>query len=201
VKDTGNPRQEGEDGVLVAEALDGSQEAFRRLYDRYQAKIRSLILSLVGRPEEADDIVQQVFIRAFRSLSGFGGRSSFYTWLYRVALNTTTDFRRKKVRLRKRESLELDDDNPDRPALQVPAPAEEGPEESLYRKELAGIIGQAMQSLSEEHRQVLVLREMQGLNYQEIADTVGIELGTVMSRLFYARRRLAEILQRSGALD
>lgn len=190
-----------EDGNLVAEALNGSQDAFRRLYERYQGKVRSLVVSMIGRPEDADDIVQQVFIRAFRSLSGFGGRSSFYTWLYRVALNTTTDFRRKKVRLRKRESLELDSDDPDRPALQVPSPAEEGPEENLYRKELAGIIEQAIQSLSEEHRQVLVLREMQGLNYQEIAEVAGIELGTVMSRLFYARRRLAEILQRSGALD
>ncbi len=190
-----------EDGTLVAEALDGSQEAFRRLYERYQGKVRSLVVSMVGRPEDADDIVQQVFIRAFRSLSGFGGRSSFFTWLYRVTLNTTTDFRRKKVRLRKREYLELDSDDPNRPALQVPSPAEEGPEDSLYRKELAEIINRAIQSLSEEHRQVLVLREMQGLNYQEIAEVAGIELGTVMSRLFYARRRLAEILQRSGALD
>lgn len=190
-----------EDDKLVAEALRSSQEAYRELYRRYQKKIYSLIASMIGSRSDVDDVVQQTFIRAFRSLESFRGQSSFYTWLYRVALNTTTDYRRSQSRKLKRETVELDVEKDDRPVIQIEAPGSEGPEEQLYRKELAEIIRKAMESLSPEHREVLVLREINGLNYAEIAEIVGIELGTVMSRLFYARRKLAEILQRSNVLE
>lgn len=189
-----------EDDRLVAQAMDGSQEAFRQLYDRYHRKIYNLVASMVGSKADVDDIVQQTFIRAFRSLGSFRGMSSFYTWLYRVTINTTTDYRRKQFRRSQRETLELDAEDEERPSIQLQAPEEDSPEEQLYRKELAGIIRRAMESLSPEHREVLLLREINGLNYAEIAETVGIEPGTVMSRLFYARRKLAEILQSSNVL-
>jgi RNA polymerase sigma-70 factor, ECF subfamily len=189
-----------EDDRLVSEARKGSQEAFRQLYERYNRKIHSLVGLMANSPEDINDIVQQVFIRAFRSLKNFKGESSFYTWLYRVAVNTTTDFRRRQFRKESHETRDLSGDR-EQTSLQVAAPGEEGPEAQLYRKELAEIVNKALESLSPEHREVIVLREINGMNYAEIAEVTGAGIGTVMSRLFYARKKLADILQRSKALD
>jgi len=193
-------QQPEKDEQLVLQALAGSQMAFRKLYERYQKKICRLVGSMVGSPEDTGDIMQEVFIRAFRSLDSFRGTSSFYTWLYRIALNAATDFRRKKAR-RFRSAPEQPLDETDRGAMQLAAPGGEGPEGLLYRKELARLVREALATLGKEHREVIVLREINGLSYAEIAEVTGVTIGTVMSRLHYARRKVAETLQRWKVLD
>ncbi|HUU28348.1 MAG TPA: sigma-70 family RNA polymerase sigma factor [archaeon] len=186
-------RNKDADEQLIIQAQAGSQSAFRLLYERYQKKIRRLVGSMFESAEDTDDIVQQAFIQAFRSLDSFKGKSSFYTWLYRIALNTTTDFRRKQARRNQSRSYknlsELEQKE-----LEFAASQEEGPERQLYRKELAGLMRKALNSLSAEHREVMVLREINALSYSEIAEITGVSIGTVMSRLHYARKKLAEIL-------
>lgn len=193
-------QQQEEDGQLVTQAIAGSQNAFRKLYERYQKKINRLVGSMVNSPEDAGDIVQEIFIRAFRSLDSFKGASSFYTWLYRIALNATTDFRRRQAR-RARSTVERPLAEIDRGALQVAAPSAESPEGELYRKELARLVRKALGTLGKEHREVMVLREINGLSYAEIAEITGVTVGTVMSRLHYARKKVAETLQRWKVLE
>ncbi len=193
-------QQPEEDEQLVSQALAGSQNAFRKLYDRYQKKICGLVGSMINSPEDTGDIVQEVFIRAFGSLDSFKGASSFYTWLYRIALNATTDFRRKQAR-RSQSVPEQPLSEIGRGELQVAAPGEEGPEGQLYRKELAALVRKALGTLGKEHREVMVLREINGLSYAEIAEVTGVTIGTVMSRLHYARKKVAETLQRWKVLD
>ena len=195
-----NTAQKDPDHELVLQAQAGSQKAFRLLYERYWKKIYRLVGSMVNSPEDADDIVQGVFVRAFSSLENFKGKSSFYTWLYRIALNATTDFRRKQAR-----SIESSSGRPieavDTGELQLAAPWKEGPESELYRSELAGIVRKALETLSQEHREAILLREINGLSYAEIAELTGVSIGTVMSRLHYARKRLAEVLRRCKLLE
>ena len=193
-------QQPEEDEQLVSQALAGSQNAFRKLYDRYQKRIYRLVGSMINSPEDAGDIVQEVFIRAFASLDSFKGASSFYTWLYRIALNATTDFRRKQAR-RFQSVPEQPLSEIGRGAMQAAAPGEEGPEGQLYRKELAAMVRKALGTLGKEHREVMVLREINGLSYAEIAEVTGVTIGTVMSRLHYARKKVAETLQRWKVLD
>jgi len=193
-------QQPEEDKQLVSQALAGSQNAFRKLYDRYQERICCLVGSMINSPEDTGDIVQEVFIRAFGSLDSFKGASSFYTWLYRIALNATTDFRRKQAR-RSQSVPEQPLSEIGRGELQVAAPGEEGPEGELYSKELAALVRKALGTLGKEHREVMVLREINGLSYAEIAEVTGVMIGTVMSRLHYARKKVAETLQRWKVLD
>ncbi|MFH1070887.1 MAG: sigma-70 family RNA polymerase sigma factor [Candidatus Glassbacteria bacterium] len=183
------------DEQLVELASRGDQTAFRQLYDRYHLKIFRLVGSMVGSPDDAWDIVQEAFVRAFRSLKSFKGQSSFYTWLYRIAVNTTTDFRRKQARRRQNRPTQSLSDL-EAAGRQIAAPEGEAPDSALYRKELAELVRRALDTLSEEHRQVMVLREINGLSYGEIAEVTGASPGTVMSRLHYARRKVAEVLRR-----
>ncbi len=183
------------DEELIAGARRGSQDAYRRLYERYYRRIFQLAVSMVYSREDAEDIAQQTFIQAFRSLGRFRGQSSFYTWLYRIALNAATDYRRKLVRRERRGPTEsLDEDGP--AARQLAAPPADGPEQALYHRELNELVRRALETLSQEHRQVLILREIGGLSYGEIAEATGANAGTVMSRLHYARKALAETLRR-----
>ena len=189
-----------DDTQLVALALKGSQGAFRALYDRYQKKIYRLVGSLIESREDVGEIVQETFVRAFHSLGRFKARSSFYTWLYRIALNAATDYRRKEAR-RRRNRPEQPLSELDGGAFQLAAPAEDGPEGVLYRKELARLVRKALAALSEEHRRVMVLREVNGLSYVEIAEVTGVTVGTVMSRLHYARKKVAELLLRWNVIE
>jgi RNA polymerase sigma-70 factor (ECF subfamily) len=183
-----------DDLILITQAQKGSQAAFRQLYERYHNKIHRLIGSMVGSAEDTNDIVQQTFTQAFRSLEKFKGQSSFYTWLYRIAVNAATDFRRKVSRQKEVGTDQIPQGSVKR-AVELVAPKEDSPEAELYRKELARLIRKALDSLSEEHRTVMVLREINGLSYTEIAEVTGANIGTVMSRLHYGRKKLAEILE------
>ena len=182
---------------LLAQARKGSEKAYRELYLLYRDRLSRVILSMVGSREDAEDILQQTFIRAFDSLNKFHGKSSFYTWIYRIAVNTSTDFLRSRAGKYLDKSLDNSVDG--RSLLDtLAAPDSDNPESETHNNELSSFISEAIAELGDEHREVLVLREISGFSYNEIAETTGVEPGTVMSRLHYARRKLAENLRRRG---
>ena len=183
---------EADDRVLVERCKEGDEAAFKELVLRYQRKVYMLVYSMLNNHHEAMEKSQEVFLRVYKHLPSFEGTSSFYTWVYRITVNLCIDhYRKKKVRL-----YEYDDRFRHKPALQeevfpvVSSASRETPTGRLLREELAAKIREAMDKISPKHREVLVLRELEGLSYQEIADVVGISIGTVMSRLFHARKNM-----------
>ena len=189
-----------DDAKLVERARAGDQAAFRELYDLYHKQLYRLAGSMAGPVEDVHDIVQEAFVRAFRSLDKFKGQSSFYTWLYRIAINVTTDYRRKQAR-RRQQFTDRPLEDIDRGASQMAAPERDNPEADLYRIEIESLVEKALETLSEDHRKVVVLREINGLSYQEIADITETTIGTVMSRLHYGRKKLAETLKKWDAFE
>ena len=185
-----------DDMELVRSAQSGDQGAFSRLVETNQGKIYSLCYRMTGNPDDAADLTQEAFLNAWRGLSKFGGQSSFSTWLYRLASNVCIDFlRREKRRTALSITLE-DEDDEDR---QADFPDERwSPERELERGEVHRALQAGLSALSPEHRQVLLLRETEGLSYQEIAQCLGLEEGTVKSRIARARLSLKDYLQKSG---
>ena len=194
-----------DDKQLVRRAKQGDHKAFRVLMERYRRKVFAIAMGMVRDPEAAMDISQEAFIKVHRYLSGFQGSSSFYTWLYRIVVNLCIDHIRKTGR---REIVDYDDkvnrrDPDDSEAWIVPTILDTNPLKAFDRKELSGRIAAAFDSLSEKHRAVLMLREIEGLSYDEIGKTLKIQKGTVMSRLHHARKNLQRALgqylsERSG---
>lgn len=186
-----------EDLELVEKAKLGNVEAFRLLFDRYQRKVFMICYGMVRHREDALDLVQETFIKTYRSLSSFKGESQFYTWVYRIAANTCLDFLRKRKRQAKGEPLaeELGADQETGEQLGTVIASPDSPAETLVRKELKEKIERAIDSLPPEHRMVVMLREVEKLSYEEIAKTLGLAIGTVMSRLHYARKKLQEKLK------
>ncbi|MDA7874069.1 sigma-70 family RNA polymerase sigma factor [Rhodopirellula sp.] len=171
------------DDELVRVTVLGDHRGYELLTRRYQNRLFKSILRQVGCVVAAEEIVQDAFVRAFLSLDSFQKKSSFYTWLYRIALNSCrTDFRRKQ-KMRPLESMGQDFDRlaSDQQAL---------PPESIERAEERSQVRAAMQRLDESYRTILVLREFEGFDYQAIADVLGIKVGTVRSRLSRARQQL-----------
>lgn len=182
---------------LVRRAKRGDEKAFRTLMERYRRKVYSIAYGMVHNPEAAYDISQEVFIKVYRYLGSFQGSSSFYTWLYRISVNLSIDWLRKQGR---RDLVDFDDTllrrEPDgAEAMVVPTLQDSDPLKALGRKELRDQIARAFESLSEKHRAVLLLREVEGLSYDEIARALKIHKGTVMSRLHHARRNLQRALR------
>jgi RNA polymerase sigma-70 factor (ECF subfamily) len=178
-----------EDFELIRRSLDGSREAFSELVGRYQDRILNVVLHVLGDPHDAEDVAQECFSKAYRRLSSFDFRSSFYTWLYRIAVNSASDFRKK---MRRRQALPLSE-------LELPLPQQgsqgEAPERAAIRKELGARIRDLLAGLPEKFRTVLILRELEERSYEEIAAILGLSIGTVESRLFRARARLREKLR------
>jgi RNA polymerase sigma-70 factor (ECF subfamily) len=186
----------------VTRAAGGDHEAFRVLVERYQGRAYGLALRVMGDDEQARDVVQDAFLKAYRSLDRFEGRSSFYTWFYRVVMNLCIDAKRRQPPGR---MVEWDEGH----ALQAPVgtgfdavdPAhqqESGPAGNLERAELRETLQRAIEALPDDARQTLMLREVDGLSYSEIAKLLGIPKGTVMSRLHHARRRVRALLAEQG---
>jgi RNA polymerase sigma-70 factor (ECF subfamily) len=181
------------DGLLIRRSQAGNKVAFGKLASRYYEMVYAVVYGVLHHYETARDVTQEVFLKVFREISHFEGKSKFKTWLYRVAVNAALDEVRRK---RPVESLDTTDAGQEEEEhTVVVADKAAGPRELATGAELQKLVGQALEQLSEEHRAVLVLREWQGLSYEEIAEALGIELGTVMSRLHYARKKLGEILK------
>jgi RNA polymerase sigma-70 factor (ECF subfamily) len=177
---------------LVQLAKAGDQDAFETLVRTHEKMVYHLALRMTNNQEDACDLTQEAFISAYRALPKFKEESSFSTWLYRLATNACIDFLRKEKRRRVVPLVTQDEDGEQR-NLEIPDPGG-SPVAEMEKKELREAVHRGINLLTPEHRQVLLLREISGLNYLEIAETLGLEEGTVKSRIARARLRLREIL-------
>ena len=166
--DTSQP----DDRALVASASQGDLGAYDQLVRRYQARIYGLVYNMTSSKEDAEDLVQDVFVKAFSSLKGFRGTSSFYTWIYRIAINRTINFLKKR---KKRQALSLNDvdEGVERDPAYVELSARESPARDTSLLELQEKLNKALLTLSEKHRTVVVLHDIQGLPHEEIARMTG----------------------------
>ena len=180
---------------LVRAAAGGDTEAFERLVRTYENKIYHLALRMCGSSVEASDIAQEAFLAAWRGLPSFRGEANFATWLYRLTSNAAIDYLRRQKK--ERGDMSLDDEDLGLDAVDTGP----GPQDAAERTEVRTAVAAGLQQLSEGHRQVLVLREIQGLSYEEIADVLEVDLGTVKSRISRARTALRKILLENGNLS
>jgi RNA polymerase sigma-70 factor (ECF subfamily) len=181
---------------LVKRCQAGETEAFDELVTRYRTRIFAMIYNMVHNEQDAWDLAQDSFVKAWKSIKRFRGRSSFYTWIYRIVMNVTIDWLRKKQV--KGAGVEFDDAIQLRevnPASKTLPKADPLPYERMERTEVRARIDNAITQLSPEHRAVILMKETEGMQYHEIAETLGCSIGTVMSRLFYARKKLQNLLK------
>ena len=178
----------------VSAAKNGDQDAFSQLVLRYEKKVYALALRMCRNPEDAAEAAQEAFLSAWQGLPFFRGDSAFSTWLYRLTSNACVDLLRRESRHSAAAGPSLDDEEL---PLDLPDTAPT-PEAAAEQAELRELIEDGIQSLTPEYREVLVLREIHQLAYDEIADTLSLDLGTVKSRISRGRRQLREFLQKSG---
>lgn len=193
-KATREPKSDHEsDDELVGRIRAGDGGAFSRLVQRYQRRIQQLALSFVRNEHDAQEVVQDAFLRVHLGLGSFRGTSSFYTWLYRIVVNLAIDAKRRPYRQRVGwESIaERADDSR---SLELPRIVNSDPHEAMRQTELDQRLTAALTHLAPYHRAVIVMREVDGMSYREMAEYLHISKGTVMSRLFHARRRLQRTL-------
>jgi RNA polymerase sigma-70 factor (ECF subfamily) len=178
-----------EDG-LIAECLQGNTAAFGVLVTRYQGRLFNTVYRLVGNSEDAQDVVQEAFLNAYQSLDSFKGDSLFFTWLYRIAVNTAISYRRKV-----RATARIDGRNGG-PGIEPLDPSElNQPGFALEQEEQGHRVHRALARLSPEHRAVLVMKDMEGQKYEAMAEVLQVPVGTVRSRLHRARLELRELLE------
>lgn len=185
-----SPEEEGPpDAELVLKAQQGDLHAFDLLVERYHSKIYGLTYNMTSNREDAEDLTQEIFVKAYEALPRFKGKSSFYTWVYRIAVNKTINYRKKRNRKR---ALSLDSFDQDIKLDDAyhEMTAKGSPLRNISLSELQKKLNEALQNLSEKHRTVVVMHDMQGIPHDEIAKVVGASVGTVRSRLFYARRQM-----------
>ena len=178
----------------VASARQGDQDAFAQLVGAYEKRVLALTLRMCGNPEDGAEAAQEAFLAVWQGLPDFRGEASFSTWLYRLASNACVDLLRREGRHRAAAGPSLDDGELN---VEAPDPAPT-PQEAAERSELRRQIEEGLGRLPEEYRQVLILREMQQLSYEEIATALCLGLGTVKSRISRGRKRLRKILLESG---
>lgn len=187
---------ETDDRELVAQAQAGDSAAFDALVTRYRTRIFAMIYNMVHNEQDAWDLAQDSFVKAWKSIARFRGQSSFYTWIYRIVMNVTIDALRKKQV--KGSGAEFDDAVQLKevdPASQTVPHAEALPHQQMEQAEIRRRIEEAIAQLSPEHRAVILMKETEGMQYHEIAESLGCSIGTVMSRLFYARKKLQNLLR------
>lgn len=182
-----------EDDALVDRARSGDRAAFQELFQKYHRRAYAVAFGVVKRQEDALDIVQDAFIKVHKHIGNFQGTSSFYTWLYRIVMNLAIDqVRRKRKVTEWGEDIQKDDAVGDGTLL--PHVPDENPARTVVRRELKAKIAAALDTLPEYHRAVIVLREVEGMSYEEMAQVLDVPKGTIMSRLFHARRKMQEQL-------
>ena len=187
-----------EEYAVVKRVRAGDTDAFEALVTAYQKQIYNLTLRYVSSPEDAADLTQEAFLRAFRSLDSFRGDSRFSVWLYRLATNVCIDLLRSRGR-GSASSLTVENEDEEAEELEVPDARFE-PQKELERRELRRAVQSGLQTLSDDAREIVILRELEGLSYAEIGERLGLEAGTVKSRLFRARKALCDYLRESGNL-
>jgi len=183
------------DQDLVERAVKGDPKAFRQLVERYQRRIYSIAYGVVRNPDAALDVTQDTFVRVHRSLATFKGDSSFYTWIYRITVNLCIDRKRREARQREvdyDDAVAHGDAFTNGPTLG--SAGFDNPAQAAQKKELAEHMQKALETLTGQHRAILLLREVDGLSYEELAETLEIPKGTVMSRLFHARKNFQKSL-------
>lgn len=190
------------DNKLVELAKKGDEVGFRLLMKRYERRVFMVAYGMLYDVEEAKEVVQEAFMKVFRYIMDFHGEANFYTWLYRITVNLSIDKLRKlkkgKVEFSYDERLKVRSGENSELLETVINNQNRNPEELAIEREKILRLRKAMETLPLHHRSVLILREVEGLSYQQIADTLGISIGTVMSRLHHARKKLIEILKGEG---
>lgn len=181
-----------DDSRLINDLKNGNERAYRQLVGKYQAKLRNVAYGITLDVEESSDIIQNVFLKAYMGMDKFKGESSLYTWLRRITINESLNWVRKWKRRFKWQHQSLDQE--DGSSLDLESD-EAGPESVLSNKQTAGVLEDGLDKLPEKARAVLVLKEVEGLSYEEIGDILGINKGTVSSRIFYAREKLRDYLK------
>lgn len=186
------------DPHLIKRCKRGEEGALQELFNLYRERVYGVLYGIVGDREESRDLLQEVFIKVFRSLGKFRQESNLGTWIHRIAVNTALDHMRR----RKPVQISMDDVKERDLAQGAQTPSQAAaPEAALRRAELGRRISQAMGTLSADHRATILLREVEGLSYGEIAETMKCSKGTVMSRLHYARSKLRSALSEIGETD
>ena len=180
------------DAMLVERTVAGDQKAFELLVIKYERRIQRLIGRMVRDVDLVEDIAQETFIRAYRALAQFRGEAQFYTWLYRIAVNTAKKalMELKRNPTVSENSFKSEDDDETSP-LENELTSSETPESLLAGKEIAQMVNTAMEALPEELRQAITLREIEGLSYEEISEAMNCPIGTVRSRIFRAREAIS----------
>ncbi len=190
---------EADDQQVVEAAKDGDRRAFQELVRRYERKVYAVAYGFLRNPEDALDIVQEAFIKVHRYLPKFEGQSAFYTWLYRITANLCIDHTRRKKRKR---DVEYDDRLRHDADAEVAGPisGQMGREQvsAVSDREIRTAFLSSLEELSDKHRAVIVMREVQGLSYAEMAEAMECSKGTIMSRLFHARRNMQKLLAERG---
>jgi RNA polymerase sigma-70 factor, ECF subfamily len=194
-----------DDLTLVKRIRTGDQRAFRMLVERYQRKVYAVALGMLKDKEEAMDVSQEAFVKVYKYLDHFKGDSSFYTWLYRITVNVCIDVLRKRGGAGRPSDVEFDEavqhDLAEANIGALGTRLGTNPQKSALRRELAEKIQEALEQLPEKHRAILLLREIEGMSYEDLARILEIPKGTVMSRLFHARAKVQKILTEYLELD
>jgi len=183
---------------LVERAADNDHKAFQVLVERYQRKAYTVAFGILRNEDEAMDVTQDAFVKVYKALPRFKGQAAFYTWLYRIVVNLCIDKKRKASR---RGEVEYEDTlshggGGSLVGTVLASTGIESPSAAYARQELREQMAAAMATLSERHREILVLREVEGLSYEELSDVLEVPKGTVMSRLFHARKNFQQALSR-----
>ena len=182
--------------TVIRRVQHGDVDAFGLLVTAYEKNVYNVALQMLGNREDAQDIAQEAFLKAYNSLSSFRGDSKFSSWLYRIVSNLCLDFKRRQGR-RPSSSLTVEDDDGENVQLDI-ADESQSPETLLERKLTREAVRRGLAELPDEQRQILLLREIQGLSYEEIGEAMGLEAGTVKSRIFRARKKLCAFLIADG---
>lgn len=182
--------QDCTDEVLVEKIKEGDRESFRVIMERYQPKVMAVAFGIVHNQDDAKDIAQEAFLKIYRSIDKFRGDSKFYTWVYRITVNIAIDFMRKKT---KKEKVQYNDAL--KADIPMPESKESSPRQRMVVNEMYQKLQEIINKLSYDQQTAFVLREMEDLSYQEIADIMKCSVGTVMSRLFYARQKVRDALK------